>query len=81
MNKDRTDAHSRTADEDSCIKFGENIVYILILTLALNRTTPATMTTAEFSSRTNCEDAALAWKTQARITFSNALLTTVCQPR
>ena len=56
-------------------------MYILILTLALNRTTPATMTTAEFSSRASCEEAALAWKTQARINFGNALLTTVCQPK
>jgi hypothetical protein len=56
-------------------------MYILILTLVLNRTMPATMTTAEFSTKENCEDAASAWKMQARIMFGNVLATTVCQPK
>lgn len=56
-------------------------MYILILTLVLNRTMPASMTTAEFSSKEHCEDAAAAWKMQARITFGNALVTTVCKPK
>ena len=55
------------------------IVYILILTLVLNRTTPATMATAEFTSKQTCEDAANAWKMQAKVMFNNALLTTVCK--
>ena len=56
-------------------------MYILILTLAMSRTMPAAMSTAEFSSRGSCEEAALAWKTQARITFGNVLLAAVCQPK
>ena len=57
------------------------IVYILILTLVLNRSMPATMTTAEFTSKETCEDAASAWKMQAKMTFNNSLLTTVCKPK
>jgi len=56
-------------------------MYILILTIVLNRAMPATMTTAEFTSRETCEDAASAWKTQAKITFNNPLLTAVCKPK
>lgn len=56
-------------------------MYILILTLVLNRTMPATMTTAEFSTKETCEDAANAWKMQAKVMFSNALPTTVCKPK
>ena len=56
-------------------------MYILILTLVLNRTLPATMTTAEFSSKGNCEDAAGAWKMQTRIMFGNVLATAVCKPK
>ena len=54
---------------------------ILILTLVLNRTMPATMTTAEFTSKETCESAARAWKMQARIIFGNVLVTTVCTPK
>jgi hypothetical protein len=57
------------------------IVYILILTLALNRSMPATMITAEFTTKETCEAAASAWKMQAKITFNNTLLTTVCKPK
>jgi len=56
-------------------------MYILILTLVLNRAMPATMTTAEFTSKEACEDAANAWKMQAKITFNNALLATICKPK
>ena len=56
-------------------------MYILILTLVVNRTMPATMATAEFASKQSCEDAANAWTMQAKITFNNALLTTVCKPK
>lgn len=56
-------------------------MYILILTLVLNRTMPATIATAEFSSRATCEDAAKAWKMEAKVMFSNALLTAVCKPK
>ena len=56
-------------------------VYILILTLVLNRSMPATMVTAEFTSKENCEDAANAWKMQAKVTFNNALVATVCKPK
>lgn len=56
-------------------------MYILILTLVLNRTMPATMATAEFTSRETCEEAANAWKLQARTTFNNALVTAICKPK
>jgi hypothetical protein len=39
------------------------------------------MTTAEFTSKETCEDAASAWKMQAKMTFNNSLLTTVCKPK
>ena len=80
MNNDGRRRPSALPSSGRCIKFGEKIVHILILTLALNRTMPATMATAEFSSRTSCEEAALAWKTQARITFNTPLLTAVYKP-
>jgi hypothetical protein len=57
------------------------IVYILILTLVLNRSMPATMTTAEFTSKETCEDAASAWKMQAKIMFDNVRVATVCKPK
>lgn len=57
------------------------IMYILILTLVISRTMPATMTTAEFTNKAACEDAAIAWKTQEKIVFGNALLTAICTPK
>lgn len=56
-------------------------MYILILTLVLNRSMPATMVTAEFTSRETCDEAANAWKTQAKLSFNNALATTICKPK
>lgn len=56
-------------------------MYILILTLIMNRTMPGTMATAEFTSRETCEEAASAWKLQARMTFNNALVTAICKPK
>ena len=56
-------------------------MYILILTLVLNRTMPATMTTAEFTSKQACEEAARAWKMQVKLSFGNTLVSTVCAPK
>ena len=56
-------------------------MYILILTLVLSRSMPASMVTAEFTSKETCEEAANAWKLQAKITFTNALATTICKPK
>jgi hypothetical protein len=57
------------------------IVYILILTLVLNRSMPAAMTTAEFTSKETCEDAASAWKMQAKIVADNVRVATLCKPK
>jgi len=56
-------------------------MYILILTIALNRTVPVAMTSAEFSSRETCEDAAAEWKRQSKLIFGNTLVTSVCKPK
>lgn len=56
-------------------------MYILILTLVLNRGMPATMAIAEFTTKETCEDAGNAWKMQAKIMLNNPLVTTVCKPK
>lgn len=56
-------------------------MFILILTVALNRAMPVAMTSAEFSSKEKCEDAAAEWKLQAKLTFGNSLMTAVCKPK
>lgn len=56
-------------------------MYILILTLVLNQSMPATMTTAEFASKDTCQDAANAWKMSAKITFGAVRMRTVCKPK
>lgn len=61
-------------------------MFVLILTLVTATATataaaPA-MTTAEFSSRDTCLQAANAWKLQAKFEFGSAAkLTTVCMPK
>lgn len=56
-------------------------MYVLILTLFATATTPASITTAEFTSQRACFDAASAWKNQMKWESSNIKLSTVCMPK
>lgn len=57
-------------------------MYLLILTLlGTTPSVPGAMTTAEFSSQETCQNAANAWKMQAKIAFGNVKLTAVCMPK
>jgi len=56
-------------------------MYVLILTLVLGNGTPPAMTTAEFSGQDTCQQAANAWKAQARLVYGTVHVITVCVPK
>ncbi len=56
-------------------------MYVLILTLVLGNGTPPAMTTGEFSGQDTCQQAANAWKAQARLVYGTVHVITVCVPK